>query len=70
MQWPLFKFIQFLFENEVLGYNGGILITVNNSSENEICFIDTLSETGLAEIFVAMKKFTMATTANILYSVN
>ena len=26
-QWPLFKFLDFLFENEVLGYNGGILIT-------------------------------------------
>ena len=23
-QWPLFKFLDFLFENEVLGYNGGI----------------------------------------------
>ena len=23
-EWPLFKFLDLLFENEVLGYNGGI----------------------------------------------
>ena len=26
-QWSLFKVLDFLLENEVLGYNGGILIT-------------------------------------------
>ena len=26
-EWPLFKFLDFLFEKEVLGYNGGILTT-------------------------------------------
>ena len=26
-QWPLFKFLDFLFENEVSGYNSGIFIT-------------------------------------------
>ena len=25
-QWPLFKFLDLLFESEVLGYNGGILL--------------------------------------------
>ena len=27
-QWPLLKFFYFLFKNEVLGYVGGILITI------------------------------------------
>ena len=27
LEWPLFKFLDLLFENEVLGYNGFILIT-------------------------------------------
>ena len=32
-QWPVFKFLDLLFENKVLGYNRGIFITmVNNSS--------------------------------------
>ena len=33
-QWPLFKFVHFLFESEVLVYNGGNFIesVVNNSS--------------------------------------
>ena len=26
-KWPLFKFLGWLFENEALGYNGGIFIT-------------------------------------------
>ena len=34
MEWPLFKFHQFLLANEVLGYNGSVFfanIIVNNS---------------------------------------
>ena len=26
-QWPFVKFFDFLFENDILGYNGGVLIT-------------------------------------------
>ena len=31
VQWPSFKFLDFLFENEVLGYNGGVMITIVNN---------------------------------------
>ena len=27
-EWPLFKFLHFLFESEALAYDGGILITL------------------------------------------
>ena len=51
----------FLIGSEVQGYNGGILVNCqlfmcNECFEDEICLKDPVNETGLANMFVAMKK--------------
>ena len=61
-QWPLFKFLDFLFENEVLGYDGGILIRKLSivkyfeCHNPEIRFMDPVSKTGLLKVSLPMIK--------------
>ena len=51
-------FLNFLFENEVLGYNGGIPITKALIFQGLwMPLMDAVSETGLVKFFVAMIKF-------------
>ena len=43
---PLFYFLHFLFESEVLAYNYCKQLRYNKCSENKIWFTDIVNETG------------------------
>ena len=68
----LFNFLDFLCENEVLGYNSGILILLYMIQVSltldaaEIWLMDTLGEIEFVKVFCEDKVVNMATDTNLL----